>query len=537
MELKGLKECSTRAASLGLVSSFIERENKAMQWELSLAERKEVWQQLFSLLEGLTESGDRAQCLSAARILSRDRRGLDECVTESMISQLMQGAGIVEQVELAAEEEKPLQLESLKVLSNLIHQSRVVQAQCTKNGFLSKLFGKIEGQTHNSKSPGPTRMFDFRLLFLFTALCPEQRDIAKHNHKGVSILNEALESILKSKSSMPTPVLEDSECEIICEILKAVFNITVNSTVEDTKELSDVAVNVNRLARIGYKSEELKEKVINHSINVVTNMEDRPEVLSKLLKSTDLPPPAEADVLYSDCVMNTVTTFLALLDKRLSFTPPGSSLKEDITPVLSVLYNLSRGKRPARKYLKSVVLPPLKPGDLSSKPEEGDSLTSRLVALLTNTSSDISTMVAEFLFVLCKENSARLVKHTGWGNAAGLLAKRGLLGGGRGQGQACYSSDSDSDTEEFKEVRHSINPVTRVAEPEGERVKSVLEGMTEEQKEYEAVQLANMMDRLTSSGVIKPCRVGADGKPEPVEHVLQLIQGQGEGENSGSDEE
>ena len=41
-----------------------------------------------------------------------------------------------------------------------------------------------------------------------------------------------------------------------------------------------------------------------------------------------------------------------------------------------------------------------------------------------------------------------MVKYTGYGNCSGLLANRGLLIGGRGQGE--YSSDSeDSDTEEY----------------------------------------------------------------------------------------
>ena len=45
----------------------------------------------------------------------------------------------------------------------------------------------------------------------------------------------------------------------------------------------------------------------------------------------------------------------------------------------------------------------------------------------------------------------RFVKYTGFGNAAGLLAQRGLMCGGRG---AEYSSQSeDSDTEEYTELR------------------------------------------------------------------------------------
>lgn len=43
------------------------------------------------------------------------------------------------------------------------------------------------------------------------------------------------------------------------------------------------------------------------------------------------------------------------------------------------------------------------------------------------------------------------MKHTGYGNAAGLLMSHGLLGGGKSQSQGEYSSDSESsDTEEYQ---------------------------------------------------------------------------------------
>ena len=52
----------------------------------------------------------------------------------------------------------------------------------------------------------------------------------------------------------------------------------------------------------------------------------------------------------------------------------------------------------------------------------------------------------------------RMVKYTGYGNAAGFLAKRGaLLGEGQNSGLSSlaeYSSDSeDSDTEEYKKFK------------------------------------------------------------------------------------
>ena len=40
-------------------------------------------------------------------------------------------------------------------------------------------------------------------------------------------------------------------------------------------------------------------------------------------------------------------------------------------------------------------------------------MRSRLVSLLTNPDAKIATMTAEFLFVLCKHNVGRLVKHSG----------------------------------------------------------------------------------------------------------------------------
>lgn len=39
------------------------------------------------------------------------------------------------------------------------------------------------------------------------------------------------------------------------------------------------------------------------------------------------------------------------------------------------------------------------------------------------------------------------------------------------------------------------------------------------------MKLVNLMDSLLKTGTIKPCRIGEDGKPQPIEHVLQLQEG------------
>ena len=85
-----------------------------------------------------------------------------------------------------------------------------------------------------------------------------------------------------------------------------------------------------------------------------------------------------------------------------SGSPSVTSLREGIVPVLKVLCNLAMGHRMIRKYYKEIVLPPLR--DLNQRPEVGNSIRSRLCRLLTSPESQVSNMVAEFLFILCKED-------------------------------------------------------------------------------------------------------------------------------------
>ena len=64
-----------------------------------------------------------------------------------------------------------------------------------------------------------------------------------------------------------------------------------------------------------------------------------------------------------------------------------------------------------------------------------------------------------------------------------------------------------------------VNPIVGCVEPVRP---SPFEGMTDEQKEYEAMKLVNLINDLHNVGVIKPAVPGPDGKPVEVEHVLQL---------------
>uniref|UniRef100_A0A3Q2NSF0 Synembryn n=1 Tax=Fundulus heteroclitus TaxID=8078 RepID=A0A3Q2NSF0_FUNHE len=190
----------------------------------------------------------------------------------------------------------------------------------------------------------------------------------------------------------------------------------------------------------------------------------------------------------------------------------GDRVKEKLTPILNLLTESCRVHRETRLYIRKHILPPLK--DVSHRPEEGDTIKSRLVRLMTHLDTDLKHCAADLLFVLCKENR-RFVKYTGYGNAAGLLATRGLLGGQGSRSstsEAQYSSDSDSDTEEYRQVKDRVNPVTGRVEVEQP---NPMEGMTEEEKEEEARRLIMLFNKL-SDNIVQPMGVDEEGKLVPM---------------------
>lgn len=155
---------------------------------------------------------------------------------------------------------------------------------------------------------------------------------------------------------------------------------------------------------------------------------------------------------------------------------------------------------------------------------------------MTHLDTDVKHCAADLIFVLCKENVRRFVKYTGYGNAAGLLATRGLLGGQGSRtssSDAQYSSDSDSDTEEYRQVKDRINPVTGRVEVEQP---DPMEGMTEEEKEEEAKRLIMLFNKLSRDNIIQPMGVDAEGKLVPMSGLREnsiTEEGKSGSENDG----
>ncbi|ETN74871.1 hypothetical protein NECAME_12682, partial [Necator americanus] len=186
----------------------------------------------------------------------------------------------------------------------------------------------------------------------------------------------------------------------------------------------------------------------------------------------------------------------------------------------------------ARRYCRLKILPPLVAADVVRRPDEGETLRNKVIRVMMSPAFS-KDLASEFMFVLCKRSVNRLIKYTGLGHSAGLLANSGLLGQINAPKSA--SDSEDSETEDYRAVENRINPVTGCLRPETSGP-SPLDGMSEEQKEYEAMKLVNAMNKLMKTGVVKPGTIGEDGRPREVGHVLELLKDVSDGEHHSDSE-
>ncbi|PNJ84737.1 RIC8A isoform 1 [Pongo abelii] len=420
-------------------------------------DRKRLAELLVSVLEQGLPPSHRVTWLQSVRILSRDHNCLDPFTSRQSLQALACYADIsVSEGSVPESPDMDVVLESLKCLCNLVLSSPVAQMLAAEARLVVKLTERV-GLYRERSFPHDVQFFDLRLLFLLTALRTDVRQQLFQELKGVRLLTDTLELTLGvTPEGNPPKLLPSQETERAMEILKVLFNITLDSIKGEVDE-EDAAL----YRHLG--------TLLRHCVMIAT-AGDRTEEFHGHAK-------------------------------RLHQT---HRLKESVAPVLSVLTECARMHRPARKFLKAQVLPPLR--DVRTRPEVGEMLRNKLVRLMTHLDTDVKRVAAEFLFVLCSESVPRFIKYTGYGNAAGLLAARGLMAGGRPEGQ--YSEDEDTDTDEYKEAKASINPVTGRVE---EKPPNPMEGMTEEQKEHEAMKLVTMFDKLSRNRVIQPMGMSPRG--------------------------
>ncbi|XP_031141301.1 synembryn-A isoform X2 [Sander lucioperca] len=561
MDLKGIieqMETGEQDAALTALQSYNREMNHCFtfsqedeQYREEGKLRKLLGELVLSFLNRELQPSCQLACLETVRILTRDKDCLDPFLSRSAMSTLARYAGIAvfstatpahsqpgegqaegeggegeEAAEASSEgmeeaspssenADQEVIAEALKSICNILLHKQTGQVIAADLQLIKGVAERLK-QCHDPIWNHEVRFFDLRLTFLLTALRVDVRAQLAQELHGISLLGNHLEATLglswadtletarAGLEDVPPeqlPPLSRQQIELAMEILKILFNITFDTTKRKVDE--EEAAGYRHLGAIlrhclmsHADGEERTEEFHSHVVHLLGNLPL--PCLDVLL----MPKVQQGSIEYMGVNMDAVNMLLEYMEKRLD---GGHKLKETLLPSLNLLTESARIHRETRKFLRSKVLPPLR--DVKNKPEVGNSLRNKLVRIMTHIDTDVKDCAAEFLFVLCKESVSRFIKYTGYGNAAGLLAARGLLRGGRDSG--IYSEDEDSETEEYREAKAHINPITGAVQ---EEQPDPMEGMTEEQKEIEAMKLVQMFDRLSRTNLIQPMQLGMDGK-------------------------
>ncbi|XP_075968983.1 chaperone Ric-8A [Anarhichas minor] len=544
MDLKGTieqMETGEQDAALAALQSYNTEMNHCFTFSKDDERDRELLGGLvLGFLDSELQPSCQLACLETVRILSRDKHCLEPFISRSAMSTLARYAGIAvvstatparsqpvegqgeegEGEEAAEEASRPsensdqeLIVESLKSISNILLHNETGQAVAADLQLIKGVAERLK-QCHDPTWIHEVRFFDLRITFLLTALRMDVRAQLVQELHGISLLGNQLDATLglcwpdtleTARAGLEVgeqlPPLSRQQTELTMEILKILFNITFDTSrckvdEEEAAEYRHLGALLRHCLMSHADGEERTEEFHSHTVNLLGNLPL--PCLDVLL----IPKVQQGSIEYMGVNMDAVNMLLEFMEKTLD---RGCKLRETLLPSLSLLTESARIHRETRKFLRSKVLPPLR--DVTNKPEVGSALRNKLVRIMTSIDTDVKDCAAEFLFVLCKESVSRFIKYTGYGNAAGLLAARGLLRGGRDSG--IYSEDEESDTEEYREAKAHINPITGVVE---EEQPNPMEGMTEEQKELEAMKLVHMFDRLSRNNLIQPMQLGMDGK-------------------------
>ncbi|EDW00319.1 synembryn [Drosophila grimshawi] len=498
----------------------------------------DLWLAIFGILDDPTLAPMHTKCLNTVRILTRDEFSLKTHYIEHELDTLLSLARLDTNAEDETEQQQlsdaqtEIMGESLKCLCNLIYQSGDCRRYCLRQKFCLDAVVKRLGSASSTRYPCTLEYYDMKLLFLLTALDSAARTRLQIDLNGLTYMTNWLDDKL-TESAVGT---SDEQLNTICELLKVMFTVTSapdkSPNEYEIQSLHLTGVLRELLLRFGSLSTERERAVVTHAIHLLTNIsssclteltlkcsnaEAEPESETKSAAGAGQRPGKCCALCFEKRNVRSLAVLLDYLRRALDQQEKEASSHELVSPVLTVLVKCARSDRIQRHYLRMEILPPLK--DVSKRPEIGNELRNHLCRYLTLPAMILRDLAAELLFVLCKEDVGRMIKYTGYGNAAGLFAKRGVLDCRRIEG-AEYSSDSeDSDTEEYKQQQQCFNPVLGCVE---QAKPSPLDGMSDEQKEYEALQLVNLLEKLRKDGIVQPALIDKDGKPQPLEHILQL---------------
>jgi len=185
---------------------------------------------------------------------------------------------------------------------------------------------------------------------------------------------------------------------------------------------------------------------------------------------------------------------------------------QSLTPILLVLTSIAKAIPRARGILKQKVFPNANQVkeesrvgiEAPSQNVDPNTLGGKLIPHMTSFNFALKYYVNEFLFVLCDEDANELVKMTGFGNAAGLLATYNLFSafGAGGKGQATEVKMPPPRAPSREELEEEIRNATQRKVGDG-KPKGILDTLDDEEK---AQKLGELLERLESKGVVKILR-------------------------------
>ncbi|MPC09138.1 Synembryn-A [Portunus trituberculatus] len=185
-----------------------------------------MWDVIMTRLSDPSSSSTHQICLSAIRILSRDKASLPRVVSKDRLSVIVHMAGLVSEEEALQRLNQQINydvvIEAQKSLSNLVFNSTFIQRMCCVNSCIPGLMCRLK-TFRDPDLPHIVKYFDMRLLFLLTALCA---DIRLFQDEQSELINEVLKVlynlVLHIDKNSPDEE-EDSHCLRLISILRSLL--------------------------------------------------------------------------------------------------------------------------------------------------------------------------------------------------------------------------------------------------------------------------------------------------------------------------
>ncbi|OAF67349.1 Protein Ric-8A [Intoshia linei] len=350
-----------------------------------------------------------------------------------------------------------------------------------------------------------------------------QHDIEKYL-RLCNLFNDAFASLNYNPSShssneFPISFLSRIKqfCKIITTILYNILNFSKNDKM-NVETCQKFYKPIGKMLTIVFNSyvifnemDELELKLFLNTINLILCVPIELDSFEKYI----LP------IFYQNSVIhNRINLLLQFLNDKI--ITKEIYISDDIIPKIVILIKICSKHKEIRKYCRLKIFPYLNK-EIDNLPEIGNSMRNKICQLLIKSDRDVKNVVGNLLLVLFKNSVKKIIKYTGYGNAAGFLTNTMFIEKSMQQNkQMCdYSSSSDdSETDYYSNNKDRFNPITGRIEDAKEPPKFV----SEEHKAYEAKKLLDAIDKMNRNGIIQTIS-SEDGKfvPKNVAEMLHNV--------------